>query len=176
MEFLLPVSWVNYGLVFPGQARVEGTRANQLAKLLGSVAPEPIDAIGILLRFSNKHLQVSQRVGRQGHPCHIFVYSVDSWNSMDEWLRDLLKRGNCYSSGSILAQRKVEGAKTVMVPPGANAEEIAKKLPPGVTEEEIAEIAKKLAATTTSPAEPAVALSTNTAAPQQETPSEPAAL
>jgi hypothetical protein len=128
MEYLLPVSWVNYGIAFPAQAHIKGSRANKLATLLAVAAPDPIDAIGILLRFSNKNIQVSQRISRQGYPCHIFAYSQDSWNSMNEWLADLIKRKNCYSSGSILAQRLVEGTKTVMVPPGTTAEEAAKKI------------------------------------------------
>ena len=134
MEFVLPVAWVKHDLVFPQNALGEGTRGNVLASLLSVAVPSPIDAIAVLLRFSDSHVQVSQLVKRpgsiraEGYPCHVFTYSSERWNLMHTWLNDLVVRKVEYSSASILSQRKVEGAKPMMVPPGANPDEVAKKM------------------------------------------------
>lgn len=134
MEFVLPVMWVNYGVVFPESAMGEGTRGRILATLLANAVPDPIDAMAALNRFSDSHIQVSQRARRRGStkadgfPCHIFTYSVDRWNNLHSYLNDLIQRKVVYSSSSILSQCKVEGAKPVIVPAGASPEEVAKKL------------------------------------------------
>ena len=157
MEFVLPVMWINYGIVFPQSAMVEGSRGHVLAQLLAQAMPEQVDAIATLNRFSDSHIQVSQRAQRRGsakadgYPCHVFTYSAERWNNMHAYLNDLVTRKVVYSSNSILAQRKLEGAKAVMVPPGATPEEIAKKIA-----EASAATTTAAAAPDTAPAPPAV--------------------
>lgn len=127
MEYVVPVVWINYDMVFPAMYRTKGTRLNELAELLAQAAPDPVDAMSALLHFSKKHMTLSQRVGKTGHPLHVFIMGEAGWRSMLNWLRGILSvKGNYYNSAGFLASQApkvVESPKVVQIPPGTSKEE-----------------------------------------------------
>ena len=155
MSLILPVVWIKYAIMFPAQARQEGTRLNEMAKALMRAVPDPVDAVGILLSYSVKHVTLSQKVGTTGHPLHLFIYSDENWKAMLGFLnaiaageKDAPPRIFC--SASVWAEqapKKAEDVKVVQIPPGTSKEEAEKML--------AAAKAEQAAAATATPPAPA---------------------
>ncbi len=139
MSYLLPVVWIKYDMMFPSMVQTKDSRLNELVMLLIRAVPDPVDAMGMLLSYSHKHISLSQKIGTTGHPLHLFMFDEESWRNLLGFLGAILSvKGRIYSSASQLAEpapkraaaatatTTAEGVKVVSVPPGSTKEQTDK--------------------------------------------------
>lgn len=135
MAFILPVVWIKYDMMFPSVAQQPGSRLNEMVAALAKAIPDSVDAMGVLLSYSQKHLTISQKIGTTGHPLHLFVFDAESWRALLGFLNAIVVGEDGKPTTRIFcsaamwtepAPKKAEGAKVVAIPAGTTKEEAEK--------------------------------------------------